>query len=266
MINYIKADLYRLRHKTANYVYWGVIAGLFLLIIVMSSRTLEGVEIGDFFMDLTRLAILQFGLVIIGGQAYYTVFIDDLASTNYPNLFSTGISKTKFVIAKMATLIIYLVTVFVVGAVFFFSVYGLMSFIQGGIGFNTEMFQDIVFAILLVFCGTLGFAAITNLITFWRQKTTFTTVLFFTLLMGLVNQVLQLLPTIRGLEFLETPLSYTLTNYLSAATNAITFPESVDGTLLSVFQEAWIAGLVYFVVVSALSVLVLRKVEIKETN
>lgn len=266
MINYIKADLYRLRHKTANYVFWGIIAGLFLFIIVMSSRNIQGQDVGNFFMEITQLSLLQFGVIIIGGQAYYTVFIDDLASTNYPNLFSTGISKTRFVIAKMFTLIIYMFTLFIIGALFFFGVYGLLNVIQGGIGFNTEMFQDILLTIGLVFFSTLGFAAIANLITFWRQKTTFTTVFFFMMLTGLINQLLQLIPSIRGLEFLETPFSYTLTNYISEATAVMTFPESIDGTMLSVFQNAWIAGIVYFVVGSILSILVLKNVEIKETN
>jgi hypothetical protein len=264
MLNYIQADLYRLFHKKSNYIFWAVMFGLYgLMYMLASSQGLAG-EVNGYHFGITTIILSQVGLLVIGAQTYFTVYINDLSSKNYPNVFSTGISKLEFVLAKVIVMIMYLLAVIAAGGIVFFAMYQLSLFRYGAQEFPVQMFERLVHVVITVFLAILGYSAIMNIFTFWRQSSNLSAFGLFMLLVGFVNQILQLLPRIDMLKFLERPLSYTLTTYVSEAMYLATFNHGYDR--ISFFQHAWIASALYLVGASVISVIVLSRSEIKESE
>ncbi len=270
MINYIKADLFRVYHKKSNYVFWSVIVGLFILIVSLTVSQMMGsnyevADLGRFITETVKFSLLQMGILIFGGQAYYTVYLDDLSASNYPNLFSTGISKLQFVLAKIIVLTTYLVSLFIAGSLAFFAVAGVLTLFLGNIHLPMSEIVLIGKICAMILLGALGYTALANLITFWSQKANLSTVFFFLLIISLINQMAKMISTIPGLDFLEKWLESTLSSSLGeVSVNAITGAPLAN--LTQSINHVWLTALIYVLIFSSLSVLLLQKVEIKESN
>lgn len=274
MLQYVKADLYRLRHKTANYFFWGGIYALFIVLITLSFSAFtstEGAGFTEGYFQMGILALSQLGILLIGGHCYYVVFLDDLSAKNYPNVFSTGLTKVQFVFGKMIIFIIQLIVVFLASAVVFFGYYGVMALFVSSFTFDQELFYLLTNTAITVFLGCIGYGAIGSLVAFWKQNSTLSTVFIFLLMMGMFTQIINLLAMVEELSFLETIGNYTLSSYLSNTFQVMVLqlgmPEHLESlSFMEIFGETWIISIIYMIVSLILSIVVLRKVEIKENN
>lgn len=87
----------------------------------------------------------------------------------------------------------------------------------------------------------------------------------FLLIISLINQMAKMISTIPGLDFLEKLLEYTLSSSLGeVSVNAITGAPLAN--LTQSINHVWLTALIYVLIFSSLSVLLLQKVEIKESN
>lgn len=270
MLQYIKADLYRLRNKTSNYIFWGIIYALFIASAVAFATSNSSIGLTERYFTTVIISLSGFGILLIGGHCYYTVFLDDVSSKNYPNLFSTGITKIQFVSAKIVTFIIQLIGVFLTSGVVFFGFYGMLALFVDSVGFDLDLFYLLLNTAMTVFLGSLGYAAIGSLVVFWKQNSTLSTMVIFFLMTGMFNQIINLLAMIEQLSFLETVAEYTLSSYINNTSQLVMqismteLPGSF--TFMEMFGETWLASIVYLLVGLIISVIILRKVEIKENN
>lgn len=268
MLNYVKAEMYRLLHRRGNYTYWGITFALFILINIFSTSNMaESQRLSTSYFEMTLLALYSVGIIFIAGQAYTAVFIDDLSAKSLVNIFTTGMSKSSFIVAKFITYILYIVLIILAGAVVFFSIFGIQHLFVDNIGFDQEIFQRLILVVVSVFFGAIGYGGIINIVAFWRQKSTFTSFFGAFLMLGFFHTIIYSISRIPALQFFETIASYSLTSYLTQAMQTLTLPTEVTGGIdMSLIIEAWIVCLVYMLIAGAISVYILDKVEIKEEN
>lgn len=274
MLQYIKADLFRLRHKRANYIFWASIYAIFILFTVLGFSTFDSSgEMGfaEPYFQTGIFSLTQFGVLIIGVHSYYTVFLDDVSSKNYPNIFSTGLTKAQFMVAKMITLFIQLLVVFLASALVFFGFYGILALFANSIGFNSELLYFVFMTAITVLLAIMGYAAIGSIITFWSQNSTLSAFFIVILSTRTISQIIGLIASIDALSFLQNIQEYTLSSYISSTLNSITtritfLEEAQEMSFMSVFGETWLVSLLYMMIASILCILLLKKIEIKENN
>ncbi|MDR2416213.1 MAG: hypothetical protein LBD75_06535 [Candidatus Peribacteria bacterium] len=94
MFNYIKADLYRIFRKKSMYMYFGILAIGYILMLVIFSITEGGKILGE--ISPIFMLVSLFG----GGYLFATVYNDDLTAKTLPALIGFGIKRRMIVIAK----------------------------------------------------------------------------------------------------------------------------------------------------------------------
>lgn len=262
MFNYIKADLYRLFHKKSNYIFYGVVFALFIAVVIITRTSVEeGVPFAEGYLQLGIILLTQFFPLVFGLQAYITVFTNDLSANTYQNIFTNGLSKVEFVIGKTITMMIYLLTTFLTGAIVYSIVYGILLMIEGG-SIHFESFQNLAIVSTTIFLGMLGYAAIANLIAYFTQNSTIAVITMGALVSGVILQLLNLVSLFTDkIDFLS---KLTLSYYMDEATNGM-MPTILGGDAsYSASFLAWGVALIYLVVASIIGIVILKKVEIKE--
>ncbi|WP_208559975.1 hypothetical protein [Marinilactibacillus kalidii] len=259
MFNYIKADLYRLMHKKSNYIYYGVLFAAFVLFTIFTMTNFsEGSGYSDGFLQAGIILLSQAFPLLFGIQAYSVVYLNDVSSSSYQNIFSSGLSKVEFVIGKLIVFITYMFTTFLAGAIVYLALY-LFVMSSENADFNIEAFKTLATVGGSVFLGMIGYAGLANLVAYVTQNTTMSLITFGVLISNISLTALDLISLVTDkLEFLR---KWTMSYYLSDSNNTLLFG-SVNEVGMP-FKTWGIIG-IYILVTAIAGIVLLRKIEIKE--
>ena len=287
MFNYIKADLYRLFHKTSNRVYWSVLAGAFVLMMVLNGSNFSGPsnEITEFYYSTAGMALLSLGAFVICPQVYSTVYLDDYTSRNSVRVFSSGLGKSQYLLSKIISTVLYMIGVLSFLAVAFLAGFGLLALLNQGLPFFDK--SQVIFLVsevgfLILF--TVVFSALTNMITINMQSGTVPLLLFFIFSSGMFASLLHLvmkLPILRNINvdpFLLSTSTDKLQTALmnmsglmggqSSSVGAVNFEVSVwdvSEQFRSIGARPFLVIGCYLVVTTVISWVLLKKTDIKES-
>lgn len=262
MFNYIKADLYRLFHKKSNFVFYGVVFALFIAVVIIARTSVEGTTpFAKGYLQLGIILLTQFFPLVFGIQAYVAVYTNDLSANTYQNIFTNGLSKVEFIIGKVITMIVYLLTTFLSGAILYSIMYVILLMIEGG-SFDFESFKNLAIVSVTIFLGILGYSTVANILAYFTQNSTISVISMGVLVSGVILQIFNLISLFTDkIEFLR---EYTLSYHMNEATNGM-MPTILGGEAsYSASFLAWGVALIYLIVASVIGVVILNKIEIKE--
>lgn len=214
MANYLKAELYRLVRNKGNYKFYLIILLIATLLLALVVAPGENVEvsvsaseeiqgISSFYFQGGAILIHLAGMLVIGGQSFYTVYLDDYSNHTLATTHATGLSKTNFIIAKFIAQAIYTFVVFTLMALLFISGIFLYDiFVQPVV---IEMMDIALFA-QVAFIGyvlTLAFSQIVHAISLFFQRSDFSLITFAIFITGISVSIVKALSNIKVLEFLR---------------------------------------------------------------
>src|SRR5699024_11961511 len=103
-----------------------VLAALFVIIAVLSATSYQGnlTELTVIYYELAGSGLLVAGMLLVCPQFYYAVYLDELSNKNFIRIFSSGLRKSEYILAKIMVSVIYILTVF-----FFFKIIYILIFI-----------------------------------------------------------------------------------------------------------------------------------------
>ncbi len=131
MINIIKSDLYRLMHKKSNFVFIGVLVGLYALFSIAAAFKAGGFQVSLLYtpsdMMLISLAIMDIALIVLAIQMFICVYADDISSRRFANILGSGKTVIEYTMAKIVTSAIYSAMVMLVLGIVFVGHFGIMS-------------------------------------------------------------------------------------------------------------------------------------------
>ncbi len=196
MFNYIKADLYRIFHKRSNQLYWLILAALFLIFVIFGSGNANFLdnksELTEMYFSVAVMPLALFGSFIIAPQFYYAVYLDELNSKGFVRLFSSGLRKSEYIVAKIISSLIYMLVVFVFLAIAYLGGFAILALLNNGIPFFT-MSQIGVLLSLVAYLAlfTIAFSSLTNIITLKWQGGNIPLFLFFIISNGIIGNLIR---------------------------------------------------------------------------
>ncbi|KFN93159.1 ABC transporter permease [Tetragenococcus muriaticus] len=286
MFNYIKADLYRIFHKRSNQFYWLILASLFLIFVTFSSANANFAdnksELTEMYFSLAVMSLALFGSLIISPQFYYAVYLDELNSKGFVRLFSSGLCKSEYIVAKIFSSLVYMIVVFAFLALVYVGGFGILALLNNGAPFFTINQVGLLFS-LVAYLGlfTIAFSSLTNLIALKWQSGNIPLFLFFIISNGFIANLirwLNQLPMIRNFDVSPYLLSTNTGTLQDALMNGTFYgqqgqlgnqPPSAQEALRTVdsigFQPFVIIGM-YIVVTTVISLFILKHSDIKDNE
>jgi len=270
MFNYLKADLYRVFRKRNNYLFYGVLAAIFIALVVASSGTIWNLfgeldaELSPVYFELGMIAVSVGGYMVIGAQSYYTVYLEDFSINNLPNIFTTGLRKHEYLLSKVLTQAIYLIGVFTFLMLLYIGGYLFFQINVANPGFVSTDLLAFLEGIIVVYFSILAFSMMTHMMGIFFQRSDFSLVLFFILVNGLIVQIFNLLTNINGFGFLETVNEYALSTISGNAITEITSLMQQGALMSDLFVETILISLAYLIGSFIITWIILKQVEIKE--
>jgi len=270
MFNYLKADLYRIFRKQTNYLFYGILAALFIVLVIAASGTIWNLfgeldaELSPVYFELGILALNVGSYMVIGAQSYYTVYLEDFSINNLPNIFTTGLRKHEYLLSKILAQAIYLIVVFAFLILLYIGGYLFFQINVANPGFASTDLLAFLESIVIVYFSILAFSMITHMVGIFLQRSDFSLVLFFILVNGLIVQMFNLLTNINGFEFLETVNEYALSTISGNAITEITSLMQQGSLIGSLFVETILISLAYLIGSFIITWIILKQVEIKE--
>lgn len=184
MLNYIKADFYRIFRKKSLYTFLVICSLGFIAINFIISGT--GYTM-DKYLGLTNV-LLSFVPIFIGLYVFNAVYTDDLRSKSLQNAIGFGKKRSEIVVVKLldAIFLLSLFTVLILAHVYLIpSLFGLKL--------TPDMMTSLNANVLNAFLKTVGYFAITSIAVFFFQKTSSATTVFILLSTGTIHLLLSLL-------------------------------------------------------------------------
>lgn len=252
MINYIKADVYRLFHKKSLYIYYSALAILFLFITYMMSDILTAQNAVDY-----TAGILRFLPVLFGGFIFAAVYIDDLIAKSLPQILGFGINKTfilfsKIIISTLINILFLLLALLII----------CMSFMAFGVKIDNIM--DIMLKMLIrpVLLTTV-YIAVASIAAFGTQNTAVAIIVYLFFSSGLVDFLLN---ELLRLEYIRMAASTDIRHYFLYTIEAIVYeiddmiflPNYYSFSIIPVIQY-----IIFLIITLFLSVLAFDKKEIE---
>ncbi|GAA3013238.1 hypothetical protein [Tetragenococcus solitarius] len=284
MFNYVKADLYRIFHKRSNQFYWLILAGLFLTFVIFGSGSANFAdnksELTEMYFSVAVMPLALFGPLIISPQFYYAVYLDEINSKGFIRLFSSGLRKSEYIVAKIISSLVYMFVVFAFLAFAYLSGFGILALLNNGVVFFTISQIELLLS-LVAYLGlfTIAFSSLTNLITLKWQSSNIPLFLFFIISNGFIASLigwLNRLPILRQFDFNPYLLSTNIGEIQKALTNGIFYgqqgqpsnqPPSAQEALKiidSIGTQPFIIIGIYIIVTTILSFFILKHSDIKD--
>jgi len=179
MLDLFRGEVYRILHKRNMYLYLGGIAFLYLLIVFIRSAGFTANSV------VTDAATLMMVLpAILGGYFFASLFSDDLSAKNLITLVGYGVSRIKIVLTKLILMAIFTVITF--GAMFglHLGAYALFGFAATGVQLRLIAAIGLQFVLM-----TMGFTALSAVVVYGTQKSTFAVVTYFLLSFNVVSML-----------------------------------------------------------------------------
>ncbi len=246
MLNYIRAELFRNFNRSYIWIYSGVLALLALMAnVIVRLENVPRMNLAVLFDACVQMIVIPVFLVI--------AMIDMSTSEEQKNLtlknvVSFGVSRTKIVISKLiVSSILSLVSAVIILAVFFAS--GILLF---GAGNDTSAILDSTIRLVAALPLWIGAISVGTFLAFFFNNSTVFSFVYVGLFLGL-PQILDLLATYVSKSF-RPAYDILLTTQLSNLRGKL-----ADNTMMN----SILAGGIYIVVFAVISIVYMRKKEIK---
>lgn len=241
MLNLIHGEIYRLLHKKSLYIYFGILlAGYFLITFVRSG----GFDAGSVLDDSTTY--FNFFPALAGGFLFAAIYTDDLNAKNLITLVGYGLNKTKIVFAKL-----------ILGVAFSALFFGLLPLVHCGfyalLGHEATASQmtNVYIVSFKYFLLTVAFFAISSIVVYGLQRTTFAIVTYILLAFNVIGSLVLMVVNVLKLNIAE----YLLSNLTDKILLSLAAGDSIVMPLLGC--------LVYVAVAVTLSAIVFHKKEME---
>jgi ABC-2 type transport system permease protein len=246
MLNYIKAEFYRIFHKKNLYIYFIALLAVYGLTIFIRLSTFDHSSIAD-----EALTVFNFFPVFIGGYIFTSVYNDDLNAGTLASVIGFGRSKFFIILSKLG------ITIILTTGFYFCALIALESlfYLTGAaMGIDTiVLFLKMVLNPLLL---TIGYVSIAGIFVYGIQKATFSIVAYVLLSLGIISTILEKLLKHDAIQSIFGDLSkYMLTNIVSRFSSYIMGVDSNGWTILQYC--------IYLLIVLAISTVVFHKKELE---
>ena len=192
------------------------------------------------------ISLFNFLPVLAGGFLFSAIYTDDLNSKNLISLVGFGLSKTKIVIAKVILVTLFSTVVFGLIPVFHCAVFRLLGWTV------TASAWTMIYGVSLKFLlMTVAFSALSGIVVYGLQRTTFAVVTYILLAFGVISGLIA-----TGLR----TFAPSLTNYLMSGISDGIMAGVVGGGPLTLPVIEYV---VYVVIAAAISVAVFYKKEME---
>lgn len=237
----IRGELYRLLHKKSMYIYFGVLAVCYLLLAFVRSGGFDTESVVD-----DSITFFNFLPALAGGFLFSAIYTDDLNAKNLITLVGYGLGKTKIVLAKLILMLLFGAAVFGLAPLYHCGVYALL-----GHGATAGQLGIIYAASLKFLLLTVAYAALSGIVVYGFQRTTFAIVVYILFGFYVIRTLLTTVAKLLGLN---------IQNYLlSGITDRIFSGMVVGGSVVFPILEY----LVYIAAAVALSALAFNKKEME---
>ena len=188
MLNYLKAEFYRIFTKKGFYLFFGVLLGLYLLLAFITSGNIGGTALESQVQNLSLFVTL-----IGGGYLFSVVYNDDLSAKSLPAVIGFGNNRSTVIIVK--TLLAALLNLLMYGG-FLLVIH--LTFMVLGLSFGwAESFRVASLGAAAVL-SLIGYNVLAGVVAYGTQKATLSIVAFVLLTTGVISSLINL-----GLGFLH---------------------------------------------------------------
>jgi ABC-type transport system involved in multi-copper enzyme maturation permease subunit len=241
MFKLIRGEIYRLLHKKSMYIYFGVLAaGYFIVAFIRSGGFNAETLVKD------AINFFQFLPALAGGFLFSAIYTDDLNSKNLITLVGYGINKTKIVIAKFILMLLSGAFVFGLMPLYHYVVYAVL----GCIGTANQM--AMIYAVSLKFLlMTLAFAAISSIIVYGLQRTTFAMVSYILLAFSVIGTLITAVSKMLELNITDHLVSGITDRMLAGIISGVLLPLPI------------IEYIIYILIVTMFAVIAFHKKEME---
>jgi len=246
MIRLIHGEIYRLAHKRSLYIYFALLAACYAFLAFVRSGGFDSESIlrdaGSFF---------EYMPVLAGGFLFAAVYTDDLNSKTLISLVGFGTGKTKIVVVKFILMAVFCIAAFGLAPLFLFG-------IHAALGWPAP--ADVLLQVYMIsfkqFLVSVGFAALSGIVVYGLQRTTFAIVAYVLLAFGIISG---LASWILNSDFVSA-LFPGLSSHLMAGISGRIYMAAAKG---EPFIMPLIEYAIYVAVAIALSSLAFRKKEME---
>ncbi|GHU09858.1 hypothetical protein FACS189431_8520 [Alphaproteobacteria bacterium] len=246
MLNYLRAEIYRVLHKKSLFIYFGIIA---LLYIGFAFMRLSDADDHSVASDASQFFFLL--PAVIGGYLFAALFNDDLNSKNLTTLIGFGMSKAKIVLSKLVLTLLFGAVIFGIAPLFMDAVYAIFGHPASAQAMSAAYTEALV-KLLAMFAYT----AISAIVVYGLQRPTFAIVVYLLLSLGVVSQLLGLILSWDMIASLLPGLSEHL---ITGITTKIQLGLLVDSPIVMPIVEYGI----YIMAATVLSVVAFNKKELE---
>ncbi|MCL1896826.1 MAG: hypothetical protein FWG03_09800 [Clostridiales bacterium] len=177
MARLVWGEIYRLLHKRSMYIYFALLAACYAFLAFVRSG---GFDAESILRDAN--SFFEYLPVLAGGFLFAAVYTDDLNSKNLISLVGFGMGKTKIVIAKFLLMAVFCAIAFGLAPLFLFGVHAALGWTASA---------DALTAVYIVsfkqFLVSVGFAALSGIVVYGLQRTTFAIVAYVLLAFGIIS-------------------------------------------------------------------------------
>ena len=278
MFNYIKADLYRIFHKRSNQLYWLILAVLFLTFVIFGSSNVNFAdnksELTEMYFSVAVIPLSLFGPFIISPQFYYAVYLDEMNDKGLIRLFSSGLRKGEYIVAKIISSLVYMFAVFFFLAIAYLGGFAILALLNNGAPFFTISQINLLLS-LVAYLGlsTVAFSLLTNLLALKMQSGNVPLLLFFVISNGLIANLIgwiNRLPILRNFDLNPYLLSTNTGKIQSALMNStfsssqpLNAQKSLD-MLDSIGAQPFIIIGIYIILTTIISFFILKHSDVKD--
>jgi len=193
MLRLIHGEIYRLLRKKSLYIYFGAMTLGYLALAFIRSGGFEQASIID---DALSLFVLLPALV--GGFLFAAIYTDDLNSKNLISLVGSSTSKATIIIAKFVLMALFGAVAFALAPLLHLGIYALLG--QVATAGMAAMLFAVSFKYLLI---TLAYAALSGIVVYGLQRTTFAIVTYLLLAFGVVSGLISVALNMFAPTFIE---------------------------------------------------------------
>lgn len=246
MLNYIHAELVRIRSKKSIYLYFLICFAFYAFTLFMRSSSLTDTSVLREAVDFLSTILPIFAGTIL----FSVIYNDDLTAKTLPQVVGFGLPRHMIILAKFIILLIVTLITFIIG----YLLYNALFF---ALGFNSiEHALNVIPILVTPFLMIIAYSLIASVVVYGTQRATMSIVAFLVFATGLVPSLLSMLFS----SSLVTNLVGNVSPYL--LTNLI---REMGSNLLDhklVFTQPLLVVL-YFIVFIAVSMLVFNKKELE---
>lgn len=244
MINYIKADIYRIMKKKSLKITLGLYILLFLTIIfILYTNSFTGQD----YLSKT-ITIIGFYPLVVGLGIFISIYFDNFRSKSIHVAIGHGVPKRKIVICYFVTTVFVTLLLTIIFSLFIIVIPSIIK-----IPLTNAIVSKLLLNIFMQFLRIIGYASIASILIFFTQNGMLGVVVYVLLSS---STVLMILTVILSQEFFVTTFG-DLTQYLFTNTlNNIIITLSSDGLKMIVATS-------YFVISLIVSMFAFRKKELE---